>query len=96
MIYRQIDGQYDIRAWPVSLSNTRWCATISDVRTKAILATGAGMGRDAAIADARGKLLPEPEEITRDMPGWRFWAALAAGIGVIGWCAYIALHWAVS
>lgn len=91
MTYRLIEGSYDIRAWPTPRNNTRWCATISDMRTKAILATGAGMSRDAAIADARGKLLPSPEEITADMPGWRFWAVLAAGIGVIGWCGYAVL-----
>lgn len=96
MSYRLIDGDYDIRAWPTSRSGNRWCATIADKQTKAILATGAGMSCDAAIADARGKLLPPPEEIVRDMPGWRFWASLAVGIIVIAWCAYIALHWAVS
>ena len=64
MTYRLIEGYYDIRAWPTSRNKTRWCATIADMRTKEILATGAGMSRDAAIADARGKLLPSPEEIT--------------------------------
>jgi len=96
MTYRMIDGQHDIRAWPTSRSGTRWCATISDAVSKVILATGAGMSRDAAIADARGKLLPPAEEIVRDMPTARYWAALAVVIIVIGWCAYIALHWAVS
>ena len=91
MSYREIDGQYDIRAWPVSLSNTRWCATIADTQTKAILATGAGMSRDAAIADARGNLLPTPEEITCDMPGWRYGAGLAIGTMTIAWFAYLAL-----
>lgn len=91
MSYRQTEGDYDIRAWPTSHSGNRWCATIADKQTKAILATGAGMSCDAAIAEARGKLLPTPEEIVRDMPGWRFWAALAAGIGVIGWCGYAVL-----
>jgi len=91
MTYRMIDGQHDIRAWPMWGRNSRWCATISDVASKCIIATGSGMSCDAAIADASGKLLPSPEEITRDMPGWRFWAALAAGIGVIGWCGYAVL-----
>lgn len=91
MTYREIDGQHDIRAWPIPRSNTRWCATIADTQTKAILATGAGMSRDAAIADARGKLLPTPEEITCDMPGWRYGAGLAIGIMTIAWFAYLAL-----
>lgn len=91
MTYREIDGQHDIRAWPIPRSNTRWCATIADTQTKAILATGAGMSRDAAIADARGKLLPSPEEITADMPGWRHVAGLVIGAAVIGWFAAIAL-----
>ena len=91
MTYRLIEGYYDIRAWRTSLNNTRWCATIADMRTKVILATGAGMSRDAAIADARGKLLPSPEEITADMPGWRHVAGLVIGAAVIGWFAAIAL-----
>ena len=91
MTYRLIEGYYDIRAWRTSLNNTRWCATIADMRTKVILATGAGMSRDAAIADARGKLLPPPEEITADMPGWRYVAGLAVGIMASGWFAYLAL-----
>lgn len=91
MTYRLIEGYYDIRAWRTSLNNTRWCATIADMRTKVILATGAGMSRDAAIADARGKLLPSPEEITADMPGWRHVAGLVIGAAVIGWFAYLAL-----
>lgn len=91
MTYREIDGQHDIRAWPIPRSNTRWCATIADTQTKAILATGGGMSRDAAIADARGKLLPSPEEITADMPGWRYGAGLAIGIMTIAWFAYLAL-----
>jgi len=96
MTYRHIAGRHDIRAWQQPGRNNRWCATISDASSKVILATGAGMSRDAAIADARGKLLPEPEEIVRDLPTARYWAALAVGVTVIGWCAYIALHWAVS
>ena len=91
MTYRLIEGYYDIRAWPTPRNNTRWCATIADMRTKEILATGAGMSRDAAIADARGKLLPSPEEITADMPGWRHVAGLVIGAAVIGWFAYLAL-----
>lgn len=91
MTYREIDGQHDIRAWPIPRSNTRWCATIADTQTKAILATGDGMSRDAAIADARGNLLPTPEEITCDMPGWRYGAGLAIGIMTIAWFAYLAL-----
>ena len=91
MTYRLIEGYYDIRAWRTSLNNTRWCATIADMRTKVILATGAGMSRDAAIADARGKLLPSPEEITADMPGWRHVAGLVIGAAVIVWFAAVAL-----
>jgi len=90
--YRLIEGDYDIRAWPAGRSEIRWYATIADKQTKAILATGAGMSRDAAIADARGKLLPQPEEIVRDRAKWRSWASLAVGVTVICWCAYIALH----
>lgn len=89
--YRLIEGDYDIRAWPAGRSEIRWYATIADKQTKAILATGAGMSRDAAIADARGNLLPTPEEITCDMPGWRYGAGLAIGIMTIAWFAYLAL-----
>lgn len=96
MTYRMIDGQHDIRAWPMPGRNNRWCATISDVASKCIIATGSGMSCDEAIADARGKLLPPPEEIVRDMPTARYWVALAVGSSVIAWCAYIALRWAVS
>lgn len=96
MIYRLIDGNYDIRAWPTRSSYDRWCASVGDTQTKEILAVGTGSSRDAAIADARGKLLPLPEEITRDMPGWRFWGPLAVCSIFSAWCAYIALSWAVS
>ena len=92
MTYRSIEGPLDIRAWPMPGRNHRWCATISDSASKVILATGAGMSRDAAIADARGKLLRPAQEIVRDMPQWRYWVALGVAIIVIGWCAYIALH----